>query len=193
MLAQSAAARSRAAAPPSTSLRHGDAMMPCAASWLRAPLSTRLIRFAVCKEYSVRWLLASAPSTASLVQNGRTPLDCASTIECISVLLDTGATLGRPKLRDRPGPIHVAAEAGSEPLVRRLLDMGAAADSIDSVRSLLRTLRRSSRCAKGKAKWALPVCPLKQVGWPESRTRGCREFSIRLLACAAGLPPLCRV
>jgi len=66
-------------------------------------------------------------------KDGRTPLDCANTVECITALLDGGATLGSPS----PGtstPLHVAAGHGSEAIVHRLLAAGAPVNATDEVR-----------------------------------------------------------
>ena len=77
----------------------------------------------------------TAPFPAPLVQDGRTPLDCATSIDCITALLDAGAVCGSPM----PGsntPLHITARKGSEPLVRRLLAAGAPVNATDEVRDL---------------------------------------------------------
>jgi len=81
----------------------------------------------------------SHSSLPPVLQSGRTPLDCAATLKCITALFDGGATLGSP----RPGtstPLHVAAGHGSEALVRRLLAAGAPVNATDAVRWLRKPL-----------------------------------------------------
>ena len=60
------------------------------------------------------------PCLPYLMQDGRTPLDCTGSIECITALLDAGATLASPEPGSRTH-LHIAAICGSEALVRRLL------------------------------------------------------------------------
>lgn len=69
------------------------------------------------------------------MQFGSTPLDCASSIDCIIALLDAGAVSGRLTPRTTTS-LHIAAKNGSLHLVRRLLAAGASVDASTEVRCL---------------------------------------------------------
>ena len=87
------------------------------------------------------------------MQGGRTPLDCADSSECIAALLDGGADCRSPKQRSR-NPLLVAVAHRSEPLVRRLLAMGAPVNATDEVRG-----QRECRVCCAMYVVSLPPCP----------------------------------
>ena len=112
--------------------------MSFAASWLRALLSTRLTRCGV-----IRWckcslrlhcflairlqVLILAPFSAFTPQHGKSPLDYAQTT-------GKAAVVQLLRAAEDTCSLHIAADEGSEPIVRRLLAMGAPVNAADEVR-----------------------------------------------------------
>ena len=111
------------------------------------------------------------------MQYGRTPLDFATTVDCITAMLDAGANPGSPNA------LLVAAAEGDEPLVRRLLATGAPANAPDGVSNLLGSSRQCFTGDQGEVGCvAGPYANSREWAKPKGRHAGCRVVSPFTLA-----------
>ena len=82
-----------------------------------------------------------APFPAFTPQHGKSPLDYAQTT-------GKAAVVQLLRAAEDTCSLHIAADEGSEPIVRRLLAMGAPVNEADEVRDLWSSIGRGARIAR---------------------------------------------